>query len=87
MKKQEKFDFSNIEWKIEWQNKPKKGPLKKLKITVQTRWEQWELAKKISGNNLEKINFLARIDYLSNKINNTNIEDFLKLSKESLNLS
>ena len=63
----------------------KKEKVSKLKVNLDTRKKSWEFAKNISGINLEKANYLARIDDVS-KICNNHKEEFLKGCSEKFDL-
>ena len=81
MKNTPEIDFSKIEW---WITKSKQELLDNLIIFTKTKWEQSELAKKYFWVDLEKLNLLARIDEISEKINP---KIFKELCFEELNLA
>jgi len=81
------INFSKIDWwSIEKKELPNlKEKLAKLTTNLETRWEQSELAKNIFWTDLEKTNFLARIDEVS-KMCNKNKEQFLNICSQNLDL-
>ena len=80
-----RIDFSKIDWdNIEIKPKNSKKFLDNLKINLDTRWEHSELAKNSFWINLEKISYLARIDYVAEKVN-TNSSNFKNIYQDFLN--
>jgi len=82
---------------MNWIEKNNEVPIKKevhktntellnwLKISLETRTQHWDFAKDIFWTNLEKANYLARIDEVTKTCNN-NKEEFLKGCSEKFNL-